>query len=1264
MANGDSDSELDPREGGLNGGIDGGIQNLQEERQREQLQREAAQQAGEDISPGDIAVSRTEEGIFQADLTEDALAREREQQRQQLREEAIAEIEGLSDPSLINIVEDGDQFRAELSEEGRAQLEQQQREQLREDALEEVEGVADPSAIEIVEDGDTLEAQLTESAQIDAAIAERDTIVQAEETPAVDDVERLSIDEAEELMDGYPVPPQREIVTSLRDVNLSELPESTVEDIVSALASGQNADIGLSPTGRTVDREGGPLSAEEQSQRVIVRPDENPLVTASEEEALIASEFGADSVQIAEGLGTSDRNVLDDFRSDTSPGTLDPSGGSGSGPIESRETMAGIPDGRDPENLQRAGRVEGGLEGLRFDSEGRSIIEGTPEEQGIESRYDDRGKDATQLENEFTERTGLDEDEVRVVQNYEGQLVAAPTEAFEETAEQQAAGLSDALEADDVEATVGADFETAFEADTADAREEIAAETPGLDPGQVDVGFSRSEDGDLQFERGVTDEGRRDIVAARAERQLEGRFDEDFGQEDIMVTESDGEFSARLSGREAVEQANESLIEQNRGATTDTSMEEVAAQLDQQVAGDVTAEDVTFRRTSEDGIVYGLTGEFRREQARQQVAQQIQEENPDADSIVARRAFGGLQAGEHYEVSFDGENVSAELTPEGREVVMRTLARTENPEADSQLVREGFDGELQFDDEGNITGTNRLEQDSLSDLVSGFEDATGVDLPGDGELVSTRTTEEQFGDIDWSFGLGGEGDEVEAALDDVSSFIAEGSRDFGEELFSEEVSGESLGEAVLDFAGQEQLGDQYDQALRNLGAGTVSGAGQLGALPPQLVTEAPEFVGYAATNPGETAQQLPGAVAERAVMTGEAAAENPARFTGTLIGSTALSGGLFKATQGTRAGTVARYSLQPGEELVKAGVRRGVLGDRAIAATPGVREGQIRSTDADGDAGGTGVLKDVAPDIRSRTPDVSVDADPNAGFLEIDPEVRQSIRETASDGATNVAERARQFPGGVRDAAGNIPDAVIGRTARDTRAGETDVQTQRAAMGRASSSDGGVADSLRQFRAGVRDRRETVGELVMGGMQGAAARTPTRSGEIAEQQAFLRGSSRPSFDAPSTDDVLGAARVAAEQGAQRMGRAGERAASATPDVSGDVGLQQAFTRGSAIPGPSADDVVGASRPLSKRALAADGRLVSEVRKQRPTYQAMLRCSRRSPAGVISRRPIGRILTGRRSAGSLNADARKRLRSGLQLPKPRPISAAASVTSGI
>jgi len=226
--------------------------------------------------------------------------------------------------------------------------------------------------------------------------------------------------------------------------------------------------------------------------------------------------------------------------------------------------------------------------------------------------------------------------------------------------------------------------------------------------------------------------------------------------------------------------------------------------------------------------------------------------------------------------------------------------------------------------------------------------------------------QEQFGDADLSLGFGGEGDEVEAAADSFARGVNKRASRAGDRLFDGGVSPVTT---ALRAAGADQAATTYDSGVREFGAGIVQGAGNLVGSVPKLGVEATEAAVFVASDPVEAARSVDDAAAQQARGLARSARRNPARFAGNFVGSAAASGGAFSATQGTRLGTATRAAVQPGEELVKSGVRRGLLGDRSISLTPGVSRGQIDSGSStrantpdfsnDLGSGGTGSLFDV-----------------------------------------------------------------------------------------------------------------------------------------------------------------------------------------------------------------------------------------------------------------------------------------------------------------
>ena len=194
---------------------------------------------------------------------------------------------------------------------------------------------------------------------------------------------------------------------------------------------------------------------------------------------------------------------------------------------------------------------------------------------------------------------------------------------------------------------------------------------------------------------------------------------------------------------------------------------------------------------------------------------------------------------------------------------------------------------------------------------TGQASRTGVNIPD---------PEEQFGD---------------AAPEEIEQFTR------GVAVTSQRTAdalGDTVGEGVetVVTAGSDRPVDQARaEGLGNVASGAVSSVGLVGAVP-QAGLEAAETGIFAARNPGEFAERAPGAAARRLDRAAEGAQQRPGEVGGQILGSAGLSSAAFRATQGTRLSGPTRAAVQPGEELVKAGARRGVLGERGARVTPGV----------------------------------------------------------------------------------------------------------------------------------------------------------------------------------------------------------------------------------------------------------------------------------------------------------------------------------------
>jgi hypothetical protein len=190
--------------------------------------------------------------------------------------------------------------------------------------------------------------------------------------------------------------------------------------------------------------------------------------------------------------------------------------------------------------------------------------------------------------------------------------------------------------------------------------------------------------------------------------------------------------------------------------------------------------------------------------------------------------------------------------------------------------------------------------------------------------------------------------------------------------------GDTVGEGVetVVTAGSDRPVDQARaDAIGDIASGAVSTVGLVGSVP-QAGVEAVETGIYAARNPGEFADKAPGAAAQRLDRAVEGAQQRPGETAGQVIGSAGLSSAAFRATQGTRLGAPTRAAVQPGEELLKAGARRGVLGERGARVTPGVDadavdvDGGVFSGESRGQLDLTGRSRGSQSDT---TPEVDVD---------------------------------------------------------------------------------------------------------------------------------------------------------------------------------------------------------------------------------------------------------------------------------------------------
>ncbi|UWG47900.1 hypothetical protein HSRCO_1621 [Halanaeroarchaeum sp. HSR-CO] len=222
-------------------------------------------------------------------------------------------------------------------------------------------------------------------------------------------------------------------------------------------------------------------------------------------------------------------------------------------------------------------------------------------------------------------------------------------------------------------------------------------------------------------------------------------------------------------------------------------------------------------------------------------------------------------------------------------------------------------------------------------------------------------SQERF-DVDWSMGLGGPGDEVERGLDTAIDTLTQIGRQAGGlagggagQLYMQPLRGEEMD---IDAAIEENREAQSWAArdFENIITGVTllpamaaeTGKGVLevnewGIEAAEMYTDAAlgDMDAEALSEFEEFQLDTEAAASETATQAVEGVQDNPRQFAGMAVGSLLGTGALFAATSGTRLGSAARWSIQPGEELATAGATRlaarSARGRRALESLPGER---------------------------------------------------------------------------------------------------------------------------------------------------------------------------------------------------------------------------------------------------------------------------------------------------------------------------------------
>lgn len=350
--------------------------------------------------------------------------------------------------------------------------------------------------------------------------------------------------------------------------------------------------------------------------------------------------------------------------------------------------------------------------------------------------------------------------------------------------------------------------------------------------------------------------------------------------------------------------------------TTDEYERRKRRELTQRIINDSPAqspEDVVIRET-QNGFKASFSEEFQsdregqiRDSLRQEFISETEANSPD--DVVIRETQGGFEAS--FSEAFQSEQrAEAEL-----DLAQRVLDETRADSVDDFTIRETDDGGLvaEFTEEFQKEGT--VDLDLSADLSAGRE---------------TQDRGERFGDVVIPIG----DTNLEAILDDkaqgYNEFVgdlSEANRKYNPGLAAQRA----VYDAVDPYIGGDNILENPESGrLRSeeFAVGAGEGAAQLANVPATAagLKEGVEFVGFAAGETvlgrgGETASATRDAAATAVSEGVDAVAEEPGRNTGMLVGSLATSVGVLggAARLSPRVGRAARYSIQPGEEIISDG---------------------------------------------------------------------------------------------------------------------------------------------------------------------------------------------------------------------------------------------------------------------------------------------------------------------------------------------------------
>jgi hypothetical protein len=716
---------------------------------------------------------------------------------------------------------------------------------------------------------------------------------------------------------------------------------------------------------------------------------------------------------------------------------------------------------------------------------GVQVVSSNTSNQGLEQgQFDnleetEKTKQAQRFEQEVIDSTrGVDsEEDVRIVQE-DGQLQAELTvqgdrsiEAFQrQQAERFAAGTSGVAPLAEDSARNRIKDEVA-NAENVDPSEVLVQ----FDDGEASV--SLTEEGQKQaqgLEAVAPQGGRRQIQEESIQQRLAAGAGGAVSTDEVETGFSDGYFEASIQPtggvteiadpqggrREIQEDSAENRIADAAGEAV--SGDEVEVEL-----SDTDASVSIFEPVRTTADVGGGRRQIQREQLKQRVARQ--NAGVDANDLL---------------VKIDEDGARFQLNDAAK------AERIREKTAEKYAVIQEDEVTVDFDATGDpqVGLTEEGKRDRVKQEVSSERENvewSDVEVSFDDKGNPEVTLDERFGDDGGRLlGIGGLEDDVSAAagvFDEFAAGVGEGVGQFAKPLdwaaqpFAQDDTddgrlgefAEGVGAGLMTGVTLGTYSGNVDQPFESAVSAGTTGAASLLNIPGHLATldEAGEFIGYSLS---ETAQGRGGQFAEAT----EAAAaykvgqmqkvfnNNPVSTAAMVGGSLVGSYGIIRAASASSAtaGRAAAWAIQPGEELVTAGATRALAttsrGSRAVDALPGgkidIEEAALlgaqkglgagkrassrvgRRLGLDRGRGSDGILDGTAARLqgaRERVPDVTVESDPSAGVLEVDPELRAQIYDStvgnAATGIRTIRETsARDVAGGTRRTVGRASSEV------------------------------------------------------------------------------------------------------------------------------------------------------------------------------------------------------------------------------------------------